>query len=76
MTSSILEIDGWMALLIYIDTVVAVKDMAGTVVITTDNGFRRGYESANCKKSGGMRYGLRGCIDSEDCLPEMKYRGG
>jgi hypothetical protein len=75
LTSSILEIDGWLALFIRIDTAVAVEDMTDPFVITTDNGFRRGYESANCKKSGGMRYGLRGCMDSEYCPPEMKYRG-
>lgn len=32
------------------------------VLITTDNGFKRGYDSASCRKSGGMRYGLRGCM--------------
>jgi hypothetical protein len=74
LTSSILEIDGWLALLIRIDTAVTVEDMTDTFVITTDNGFKRGYDSANCKKSGGMRYGLRGCIDSGYCPPEMDYR--
>ena len=40
----------------------------------TDWGFKRGYASAKAAKSGGARYGFRGCMGFNESFPHQSSK--